>query len=163
MLSIDPKADPMDSKSWRQHPDPVFTRDDDAKVYGPGHNSFFRSPDGKEDWIAYHAKTGTARTYADRLARAKIHLEPEGTPHFGKPLPLDADIREPSGETAAGKSHDLLDNQPLAPFKSRNRARLRSMRPLLDVIGSNPARSDQIGAMILRGTPALAAISTRCF
>jgi GH43 family beta-xylosidase len=104
MLSIDPKADPMNPKSWRQHSDPVFTRDDDAKVYGPGHNSFFQSLDGKEDWIAYHAKTGITRTYADRLARAQRFIwNPDGTPHFGKPLPLDADIREPSGETTAGK------------------------------------------------------------
>ena len=94
----------MDPKSWRQHPDPVFTRDDDARVYGPGHNSFFRSPDAKEDWIAYHAKTGTARTYADRRARAqRFTWNPNGTPHFGKPLPLDAEIKEPSGGTAAGK------------------------------------------------------------
>jgi GH43 family beta-xylosidase len=74
------------------------------KVYGPGHNSFFRSPDGKEDWIAYHAKTGTARTFADRTARAqRFTWNPDGTPNFGKPLPLDAEIKEPSGETAAGK------------------------------------------------------------
>ena len=71
MLSIDPAADPMDPSAWRQHPDPVFGRDDRAEVYGPGHNTFFRSPDGREDWITYHAKSGIARTYADRSARAQ--------------------------------------------------------------------------------------------
>jgi GH43 family beta-xylosidase len=104
MLSIDPKADPMDLKSWRQHPEAVFTRNDEAKVYGPGHNSFFLSPDGKEFWIAYHAKTGTERTFADRLARAqRFTWNPDGTPNFGKPLPLDAEIKVPSGEMPAGK------------------------------------------------------------
>ena len=24
-------------------------------VFGPGHNSFVKSPDGREDWIVYHA------------------------------------------------------------------------------------------------------------
>ncbi len=99
MLSIDPAADPMDPSAWRQHPDPVFGRDDRAEVYGPGHNTFFRSPDGREDWITYHAKSGIARTYADRSARAqRFTWRPDGTPDFGRPLPLDADIPAPSGE-----------------------------------------------------------------
>jgi GH43 family beta-xylosidase len=55
MLSIADGADPMDPSSWVQHPRPVFERNDAAKAYGPGHNSSFRSPDGREHWIAYHA------------------------------------------------------------------------------------------------------------
>lgn len=102
MLSIDPASDPMDSRSWRQHPDPVFARDDAAGVYGPGHNSFFRSPDGREDWIAYHAKSGTSRTYADRSTRVQpITWKPDGTPDFGRPLSLDTEIPAPSGEPPA--------------------------------------------------------------
>lgn len=102
MLSIQPDADPMDPAGWRQHPEPVFTRDDRAGVFGPGHNSFFKSPDGREDWIAYHAKSGTARTYADRSTRAQpFTWRADGTPDFGRPLPLAADVPVPSGEPAA--------------------------------------------------------------
>lgn len=102
MLSIAPDADPMASSSWKQHPEPVFTRDDDAGVYGPGHNSFFRSPDGREYWIAYHAKPGVARSYADRSARAqKITWNPDGTPNLGRPASTETDLPVPSGEPPA--------------------------------------------------------------
>ncbi|WP_337175547.1 glycoside hydrolase family 43 protein [Paludisphaera sp.] len=101
MLSIAPDADPMKPESWRQHPEPIFRRDDEAGVYGPGHCSFFKSPDGREDWIAYHAKHGAAIGYADRSARAqKIDWADDGTPDLGAPIGLDVDIPAPSGEPA---------------------------------------------------------------
>lgn len=99
MLVADADSDPLDAASWSQHPAPVFERNDAAGVYGPGHNFFFKSPDGKEDWIIYHAKSGTARTYADRTTRAqRFTWNADGTPDFGRPLPLDAEIPPPSGE-----------------------------------------------------------------
>jgi GH43 family beta-xylosidase len=99
MLVADAEADPLDPSSWRQHPGPVFARDDARGVYGPGHCSFFRSPDGTEDWIAYHAKPSTRRTYADRSTRVqRFTWAPDGTPDFGRPLALDAPIEAPSGE-----------------------------------------------------------------
>ena len=99
MVSMAPDADPMKSASWEQHPRPAFSRNDEARVYGPGHCSFFRSPDGLEDWIAYHAKTGKAIGYADRSARAqKFTWGADGAPNFGVPLGLDVDVPAPSGE-----------------------------------------------------------------
>ena len=99
MLRADMGADLLNPASWKQHPKPVFARVDQWGVFGPGHNFFFKSPDGKEDWIVYHAKSGTERTYADRSTRAqRFTWNPDGTPHFGLPLPLDADIPAPSGE-----------------------------------------------------------------
>lgn len=99
MVSIAPGADPLKSASWQQDPRPVFQRNDEAGVYGPGHCSFFKSPDGREDWITYHAKPGTAISYTDRSARAqKIAWKADGTPDLGKPIGLDVDIPAPSGE-----------------------------------------------------------------
>lgn len=99
MLIADGKSDLMNPASWKQHPKPVFARVDQHGVYGPGHNLFFKSPDGKEDWIVYHAKSGTTQTYGDRSTRAqKFTWNPDGTPNFGLPLPVDADIPVPSGE-----------------------------------------------------------------
>ena len=135
MLSDRPQGRPDGPpKSWRasipMRCSPVKI---DSKVYGPGHNSFFQSPDGKEDWIAYHAKTGTARTYRRSHWRSaqRFTWNPDGTPHFGKPLPLDAEIKEPSGETwrSGNQSSDhrspaltSLTTTTFAPFKSRYRA-----------------------------------------
>ena len=104
LLSIRPGGDPTDPSAWHQHPDPVFARDDRAGVFGPGHNSFFKSPDGREDWIAYHAKSGTDRTYADRSTRAQpFTWRPDGTPDFGRPRPVSEDLPAPSGEPPPGR------------------------------------------------------------
>ena len=98
MLVADDKADLSDPKVWKQHPAVVFARNDDAKVYGPGHNYFFKSPDGTQDWIVYHAKTTTDNTYSDRTARAQpFTWNQDGTPDFGKPRATDLPIEEPSG------------------------------------------------------------------
>lgn len=98
MLIADEKADVMDPNSWKQYPTPVFERNDNAGVYGPGHHGFFRSPDGTEDWIVYHAKTSSEYTYRGRTTRAqKFTWNTDGTPNFGKPLPLEAVLKEPAG------------------------------------------------------------------
>ena len=99
MLIADEKADLLRPQSWRQYPRPVFVRSDSANVFGPGHNGFFKSPDGKEDWIVYHAKTTSQYTYAGRTTRAqKFSWNADGTPDFGTPLPLNTPLDEPSGE-----------------------------------------------------------------
>lgn len=102
MLIADEDSDLMNPASWQQHPEPVFTRCDANGVYGPGHNSFFRSPDGTEDWICYHAKTTYEYTYRGRSARAQpFTWTAEGLPDFGRPLSLETDIPAPSGEPPA--------------------------------------------------------------
>lgn len=99
MLVADEGSDPLDPASWRQHPEPVFTRNDAGGVYGPGHNHFFQSPDGTQDWIVYHAKTESRYTYKGRSTRVQpFTWNPDGTPNFGLPLSLDTDISVPPGE-----------------------------------------------------------------
>ncbi len=70
-LWLPDSANPMNPSSWIQHPDPLLSRNDVADIYGPGHHSFFKSPDGKEDWIAYHAKTTPEFTYEGRTTRVQ--------------------------------------------------------------------------------------------
>ncbi|MRS03677.1 hypothetical protein EG832_10740, partial [bacterium] len=48
-------SNPLEAGSWIKSDDPVFRGTD--KVFSPGHNNFFKSPDGKEDWIIYHANS----------------------------------------------------------------------------------------------------------
>lgn len=99
MLIAEEADDLMEPASWRQHPAPVFERCDANGVYGPGHNSFFQSPDGTEDWICYHAKTTSEYTYAGRSTRVqKFTWNADGSPNFGVPLSLNAEIPAPSGE-----------------------------------------------------------------
>lgn len=100
MLVADEASDVLDPASWRQHPAPVFTRYDAHGVYGPGHNGFFKSPDGTEDWIVYHAKDVSEYTYERRSARAQPFTWREnGYPDFGVPVALGTDVALPSGES----------------------------------------------------------------
>jgi GH43 family beta-xylosidase len=97
MLIANTNANLLDAASWKQYPQPVFERNDANGVFGPGHNGFFRSADGTEDWIVYHAKTTSVYTYKGRTTRAqKFTWNADGTPNFGTPLALDAVIDEPS-------------------------------------------------------------------
>ncbi|MBZ0256629.1 glycoside hydrolase family 43 protein, partial [bacterium] len=45
--------DPLDPNAWAKKPQPVFSRTEN--IFGPGHASFVKSPNGKENWIVYHS------------------------------------------------------------------------------------------------------------
>ena len=95
-----------DPKSWKKSPVPVFRRytGPEGNVYGPGHNGFFKSPDGKEDWIVYHGKETDEYTYAGRSTRAqRFSWRPDGAPDFGHPVPRGVRLRAPSGERARSR------------------------------------------------------------
>ncbi|MEU4746031.1 glycoside hydrolase family 43 protein, partial [Actinosynnema sp. NPDC023658] len=93
-------GDPLAAASWSKFPDPVFQRNDAAGVFGPGHPSFFTSPDGTETWIAYHANSsaseGCGTTRTTRVQ--KISWNADGTPDLGVPVSTDTVLAGPSGE-----------------------------------------------------------------
>lgn len=100
MLTADVNSDLLDANSWHKSQTPVFERNEFNAVYGPGHNGFFKSPDGREDWIVFHANdTPTDGCSAQRSPRAqKIGWNADGTPDFGMPLALSSHINLPSGD-----------------------------------------------------------------
>ncbi|WDV55423.1 family 43 glycosylhydrolase [Streptomyces coeruleorubidus] len=106
-------TDPLNPASWTKKQTPVFQRNDAAGVYGPGHNGFFTSPDGTENWIVYHANSsanggcGNART----TRAQKFTWNADGTPDFGAPVPLGRTLPGPSGETAAKPTAYTLVNR----------------------------------------------------
>ena len=98
-------GDVMNPKAWKKSPVPVFNRYSgaDGSVSGPGHNGFFKSPDGREDWIIYHGKETSEYTYAGRTTRAqKFRWRSDGTPEFGRPIPGGVPLQAPSGEGKIG-------------------------------------------------------------
>lgn len=90
--------DPMDPSDWKKFDQPVFERTE--TVFGPGHNGFFTSPDGTEDWLVYHANDlETQGCGASRSLRAqKFSWNDDGTPFFGNPLTPGVVVAPPSGE-----------------------------------------------------------------
>lgn len=91
-------ANPLTATSWRKNATAVFQGAGTA--YGAGHNGFFVSPDGSEDWIVYHATTNASGScWTDRTTRIqKFTWNADGTPNFGSPLATTTDIPVPSGE-----------------------------------------------------------------
>ncbi|MGC4074896.1 MAG: glycoside hydrolase family 43 protein [Nibricoccus sp.] len=93
LLTAPADADLLDPKSWTKSADPVFQSDDNTSQYGPGHNSFTTTPDGKTDILVYHARNfkeiagGNALANPDRATRAQeIRWKADGTPDFGRPV-----------------------------------------------------------------------------
>ncbi len=89
----------LDPTVWHKYDHPVFRQDRAAKVFAPGHNGFFQSPDGKQDWIIYHANSasnaGCGTTRSPRMQR--FTWNSDGTPNFGQPLATGIIIEKPSG------------------------------------------------------------------
>ena len=100
MLTADAGSNLLDPASWKKSPEPVFTAQPEAQTYAPGHCGFFKSPDGKEDWIIFHANSerdqGCGRFRSPRAQ--PFTWKADGTPDFGRPIPLATPIRRPSGE-----------------------------------------------------------------
>jgi GH43 family beta-xylosidase len=100
MLTASAQSNLLKASSWHKSPRPVFWQSPAAGAYATGHNSFFKSPDGKEDWILYHANSEPKQGCGNhRSPRAQpFTWEPDGTPSFGRPIPLNTPLRRPSGE-----------------------------------------------------------------
>ena len=91
-------SDPLTPGAWRKSPDPVFSKANG--VYGPGHNGFFKSPDGSEDWLIYHGNASELEgCSATRSLRAqKFTWNDDGTPRFGEPVAAGVPVVSPAGE-----------------------------------------------------------------
>ncbi|MDI9865569.1 glycoside hydrolase family 43 protein [Flectobacillus sp. DC10W] len=98
MLTADAKADLLNPNSWKKSAQPVFKQSSENKVYAPGHNSFFKSANGKEDWILYHANPEPNQGCGNhRSPRAqKFTWNADGTPNFGKPVSTQEQIALPA-------------------------------------------------------------------
>lgn len=93
-------GDICSADAWFKHPEPIFTRANG--VFGPGHASFFKSPDGSEVWCAYHGmkKYNETAVYAPRYFNLqKVDFDETGYPVMGEPAGYETDIIPPSGET----------------------------------------------------------------
>lgn len=84
----------LDPTTWRKT-GPVFERSE--SVWGVGHCSFVKSPDGTEDWMLYHAKESPRDGWDDRSVRAqRFSWTRQGVPDFGRPVPAGGPVPIPS-------------------------------------------------------------------
>ncbi|KAI8652726.1 hypothetical protein NW754_007612 [Fusarium falciforme] len=84
LLEWDGKTDPAKAAAWKKSNGCVLKSGNGS--YGTGHNSFFRSPDGKDTWITFHATSNKNGACDDsRYAMVQpLTANADGTPNFGK-------------------------------------------------------------------------------
>lgn len=99
MLTANAGADLMNPQSWQKSANPVFETSKENSVYAPGHNGFFKSPNGKEDWIIYHANPlpgcGCGNQRSPRMQ--KFTWRKDGSPDFGIPVKAGTALAVPAG------------------------------------------------------------------
>jgi GH43 family beta-xylosidase len=103
MLTADAKSDLLSPSSWKKSEEPVFKQSPENSVFAPGHNSFFTSPDGKENWILYHANSAAGQGCDHRRSprMQRFHWRYDGTPALG--IPAKTDSAQPVPAPSSGK------------------------------------------------------------
>lgn len=97
VLEAATSANLLNAGSWTKINHPFLQTDPQAGVFGPGHNGFFKSPDGKEDWIIYHANPkpheGCGNFRSPRIQRFTWNAD--GLPNFGTPASIGKTLAKP--------------------------------------------------------------------
>ncbi len=100
LLTLKENGDPVNAADWTKSATPVFVSKPENGAYAPGHNGFFKSRNGTEDWIIYHANSSAGQGCGDKRNPRiqKFSWKADGTPYFGEPVKINTPIRKPSGE-----------------------------------------------------------------
>lgn len=99
-IEADVTSNLLDPAAWHKIAHPLFAQDPKAGVFGPGHNGFFKSSDGKQDWIIYHANStagdGCSARRSPRIQQ--FHWKADGTPDFGTPASTTTQLTAPNSK-----------------------------------------------------------------
>jgi GH43 family beta-xylosidase len=143
-LTVRADADLLSPATWLRAKArrPVFATDAAAGVFGPGHGSFFTSPDGRQSWMAYHATEVDKGCFTGGLRTTRVQpfaWSADGIPRFGTPVALTRDLPVPGGDaTVAVQAEDALGGRTGAPVADRRLVGYAGRR--LDVPGSVTVR-----------------------
>lgn len=80
----------LDGYNWHKSKEPVFVTSEEESLFGPGHNSFTVSEDGKDDILVFHARPKKVTEnepldVPDRHAHARVFMwDEKGFPIFNK-------------------------------------------------------------------------------
>jgi hypothetical protein len=96
LITTPTSSDPMKATSWQKRPNPIFRSGN--SIYGPGHQSFTKSKDGKEDWIIYHSARYSGSGWIRQVRAQQFTWNADSTPNLGAPVNPNIPIRIPSGD-----------------------------------------------------------------
>ena len=93
-------TNPLSAASWTKSQTPVFVKNPANRAYGPGHNGFFVSKDGTQNWLIYHANSnpneGCGNPRSPRMQQFTFNAD--GSPNFGTPVATGTPLPRPAGE-----------------------------------------------------------------
>jgi GH43 family beta-xylosidase len=104
LLELIPGGDPMDPRAWRKQASPVLQATE--ATWGVGHCGFTQSPDGREDWLVFHAKLERRHNWKRAVHVQRFAWDDTGAPVFGAPVAAGRPLAVPGGEAelaAAGR------------------------------------------------------------
>ncbi|QGG57456.1 family 43 glycosylhydrolase [Paenibacillus sp. B01] len=96
LITAGTSANLLNASSWTKKSTPIFASANG--IYGPGHHSFTKSPDGAEDWIVYHSARWQGAGWTRQVRAQKFGWNADNTPNLGSPAAPNASIAVPSGE-----------------------------------------------------------------
>lgn len=93
-------GDPLEEASWQKCSTPLMQKDMAySEIIAPGHNSIFKSPDGKEDWICYHAAKRSGSGWDRQIRLQKMSWDGD-IPKVEKIAKASDPVSLPSGDQA---------------------------------------------------------------
>ncbi|UJF35193.1 family 43 glycosylhydrolase [Paenibacillus hexagrammi] len=102
LLTANQNDDLLNPASWIKT-GPVFTGSIADGVVSTGHNGFFPSVDGTEDWFVYHSVSSLNQVPNERDVRMQKITWDGDVPNFGVPVSNTTELPLPSGEAASDK------------------------------------------------------------
>lgn len=88
----------LEQSSWEKCKEPLMAKDMEySEIIAPGHNSIFKSPDGTEDWICYHAAKRSGSGW-DRQVRLQKMTWDGNTPVVEQIYKASDEAPLPSGD-----------------------------------------------------------------
>jgi len=100
LLTLKSGGDPLNPADWTKSSSPVFQTDADNGAVAPGHNGFFVSRSGTQNWLLYHANPTTALGCGNSRSprMQQFTWNSDGSPNFGTPVKINTPITKPNGE-----------------------------------------------------------------
>ncbi len=89
--------DILSPECWVKHEEPFMTKGNGC--FGPGHATFFTSPDKAELWICHHCLHESDKEFKPMARHChvqKVFFDETGFPHAQMPLPKGIGYKEPS-------------------------------------------------------------------
>ena len=98
LMTAKTSADLTNPASWTKKSQPIMSST--SQTFGPGHNGFAKSEDGKENWLIYHTARWDGAGWNRQVRLQKFTWNKDDTIRLNQPLAANKAAKLPSGEAA---------------------------------------------------------------